>query len=177
MKKRYSDKWQLLGGFTWGRHEGFDYSDSYMQYSDFNNPNFLLNRDNGSVWFDLPWTFKMSGSYMFPHDIQLGGKWEGRAGRPLTRTLPVTGLNQGTETVYVAQRGEDRTESLNAFIDISISKSFSVGRSRIEPAFQIFNLLNSATVLNQRSGIGASWGRATQYLAPRVIRLGIKWIF
>jgi hypothetical protein len=86
-------------------------------------------------------------------------------------------LNQGTETLYAAQRGEDRTEALTSFIDISISKSFNVGRSRIEPAFQIFNILNSATILNQRTGIGSAWGDPTQYLSPRIIRLGIKWIF
>jgi hypothetical protein len=176
-KKRYSDNWQLLGGITYNDHKGFDYSNSYIQLSDFNNPNFTLNRDNGSVWTELPWTFKVSGSYTFPNNIQLAGKWEGRAGYPETRRLTVSGLNQGTETVYVAQRGTDRPPSVNAFVDLSLTWSAMIGRSRIEPVLQIFNIMNKDTVLRQQTLVGSTWSSPTRYLSPRIIRLGIKWVF
>ncbi len=176
-RKRYSNNWQLLGGVTYGDHKGFDYSSDYIHLSDFNNPNFTLNRDNGSVWTDLPWTFKMSGSYTFAHNIQLAGKWEGRAGVPLTRRLTVSGLNQGTETVYVAQRGTDRPESVTAFVDLSLSWTKNIGRSRVEPMVQIFNIMNKETVLNQQTLVGSTWSSPTRYLSPRIIRIGIKWTF
>ena len=34
--------------------------------TDFNNPNYLFNRDDGSVFIELPWTFTLSGSYLLP---------------------------------------------------------------------------------------------------------------
>ncbi len=176
-RKRYSDNWQMLAGITFNSHKGFNYSDSYIQLSDFNNPNFTLNRDDGSVFTELPWTFKLSGSYMFPHNIQLAGKWEARDGIPLTRELSVTGLNQGTEVVYAAQRGTDRAEAVKSFIDVSLSWSAHVGRSRIEPELQIFNILNNATVLSAQGRIGSGWGQSTRYLSPRVLRIGVKWVF
>jgi hypothetical protein len=175
--KRYSNNWQMLGGVTYNSHKGFDYSNSYIQLSDFNNPNFLLNRDNGSVWTDLPWTFKFSGSYMFGNNLTLAGKWEGRAGYPETRRLSVSGLSQGTETVYVAQRGTDRPNSVTAFVDLSLTWSKNIGRSRIEPTLQIFNIFNKATVLRQQTLVGSTWSSPTSYLSPRILRVGIKWVF
>jgi len=156
-RKRYSNNWQFLAGFVWGDHKGFDYSQDYVDSNDFNNPNFTLNRDNGSVWLDLKWSFKLSGSYQLALWIDLSGKWEARDGIPVRRRLSVSGLNQGTETIYAAQRGVDRTETVAAFIDVALSKTFKVGRSGIEPLVQMFNLFNTNPIINQRDMIGSSW--------------------
>lgn len=174
--KKMSNRWQMLGGVTLQRHEGFNHSGTFTNpgnNTDLNNPNFQLNRDAGAVFIDLPWTFKVAGSYMLPWDVMLAGKYQGRAGEPLERTLVVTGLNQGSETIAVQQRGIDRTESVVAFVDARVSKRLSVGQWRIETALDIYNLINSNPVLAQNTAIGSTWGRPTRILAPRVIRLGL----
>ena len=178
VRKRMSDNWQLLGGFTFGSHKGFNQSSGYYTAVDFNNPNTILNRDDGSVFTDLAWTATFSGSYIFPHDIVLAGKYTGRDGLPKDRTLRVSGLTQGSETIRVVQRGVDRAESFTNFVDLSFSKKISVGQSAfVEPVIQIFNIFNAATVQDYRDRIGSSWGNPTQLLAPRLLRIGIKWVF
>jgi hypothetical protein len=132
-----------------------------------------LNRDNGAVFTDLPWIFTLSGSYQLPYEISLSGKYTARAGDPLTRTVSVSGLAQGTETINVLPRGEDRTETVDKFVDIRFAKRFNVGTNMVEGSVDFFNLLNANHVLLQNEGIGSTWGRPSRILAPRIIRFGL----
>ncbi len=176
VQKRMSNKWQLLGGLTFQKHEGFRHSGTFTNagnVADLNDPNYLLNRDNGSVFIDLPWTASLAGTYVLPWEVAVSGKYTARKGDPLARQLSVT-LNQGGETVFVQQHGEDRTETVNKFIDLRVGKRFSVGRAgSYEATVDIFNLLNANHVLLQLETIGSTLGRPSRILSPRVVRLGI----
>ena len=176
VQKRMSNKWQLLGGLTFQKHEGFRHSGTYTSagnVADLNDPNYLLNRDNGSVFIDLPWTASLAGTYVLPWEVAVSGKYSARKGDPLARQLSVT-LNQGGETVFVQQHGEDRTETVNKFLDLRVGKRFSVGRAgSYEATVDIFNLLNANHVLLQLETIGSTLGRPSRILSPRVVRLGI----
>jgi hypothetical protein len=171
-----SNRWQLLGGVSLQTHEGFNHSGTYTNpgnTTDFNDPSFLLNRDNSSVFIDLPWSFNVSGSYLLMYGIQVSGKYTARAGDPLVRTFQATGLTQGTQTVWVQPRGEDRTETVNKFLDVRVSKRLTVGRSRFEGTVDVFNLLNANHVLDQNTATGSTWGRPSRLLAPRIVRFGV----
>ncbi|HWM28932.1 MAG TPA: TonB-dependent receptor, partial [Woeseiaceae bacterium] len=77
VNKRMSNRWQMLAGLTLQSHEGFSHEGTFtdtLSTNDFNNPNFRLNRDASAVFTDIPWTFTLSGSYMFPYDISISGK-------------------------------------------------------------------------------------------------------
>src|SRR5690606_37183344 len=138
---------------------GFAHNGTYTNpgnTTDFIDPTYRLNKDNSSVFTDLPWSFNMSGSYLLPYDIQISGKYTARAGDPLVRTIQATGLVQGTQTVWVQPRGKDRTETVSMFVDIRFAKTFNIGISRLEGTLDIFNLLNANHVLNQNTAIGTS---------------------
>jgi hypothetical protein len=174
--KRMSNRWQLLGGVTFSQHEGWSHSGTYTNpgsNSDFNEPNYRLNKDNSAVFTDLPWSFTLSGTYQLPYDLAFSGKYTGRAGDPLTRTFSATGLTQGTQTVWVEPRGVDRTETVNKFVDVRFAKRFAAGVSRFEATLDVFNLLNANHVLEQNQAIGTTLGRPSRVLAPRIIRFGI----
>jgi hypothetical protein len=174
--KRMSNRWQLLGGVTFQKHHGFAHSGTYTSTTsntDFNDPNFVLNRDDSSVFIDLPWAFNVSGSYQLPYELVFSGKYSARAGDPLMRTLNVTGLTQGSEVVWVQPRGDDRTETVTKFMDIRISKRLNMGSSHFEGTFDVFNVLNANHVLEQNPAVGGSIGRPTRIMTPRIIRFGI----
>jgi hypothetical protein len=176
LQKRMSNRWQMLTGLSIQKHEGFSHSGTFTNTgtnTDLNNPNFRLNRDQSSVFTDLPWTFTLSGSYIMPYDVVVSGKYTARAGDPLNRTLSVSGLIQGTDTVWVQQRGEDRTETVNKFVDVRLAKRFNVDRARLEANVDFFNVLNANHVLLQTEAIGGSWARPSRILAPRIIRFGL----
>ncbi|MDP1570297.1 MAG: TonB-dependent receptor [Vicinamibacterales bacterium] len=174
INKRMSNRWQMLAGFTIQKHEGFDHSGTYTG-SDFSNPNVLINRDKGSVFTDLPWTFTLSGSYQLPYDFAISGKYTARAGDPLIRTFNFGGLTatQVSETVRVNQRGTDRTEDVTKFVDLRLSKRMRSGARSLEATVDLFNVLNANHVLAQNTGIGSTWGRPSIVLAPRIIRFGL----
>jgi hypothetical protein len=175
--KRLTNRWQLLGGLTLQSHQGFSHNGTYTNpgnTTDFNDPTYLLNRDNSSVFIELPWSFSLSGSYQAPFGIQLSGKYTARAGDPLVRTFQATGLSQGTQTaVWVQPRGEDRTETVNKFVDVRFAKRFAVGTARFEGTVDVFNVLNANHVLNQTTAIGSTFGRPSLVLAPRIVRFGV----
>jgi hypothetical protein len=174
MHKRMSNRWQMLAGLSRQEHRGFDHSGTYTGIV-FSNPNVLINRDDGSVFTDLPWAFTLSGSYLLPRDVMVSGKYTARAGDPQVRTFVFTGLpaTQVSETVRVQQRGIDRTEDVTKFVDIRFSKRVRSGPTSWEPTLDIFNLLNANHVLEATTGIGTTWGRPSRVLAPRIIRFGL----
>ena len=177
VQKRMSNRWQMLAGLSLQKHEGFDHEGTFTANNnvDLSNPNSAINRDSGSVFTDLPWVFTLSGSYALPYEISVSGKYTARAGDPLIRTALFSGLTatQVSETVRVNQRGEDRTEDVTRFMDLRVSKRFRVGASSFEGTLDMFNVLNANHVLLQNTAVGTTWGRPTQILSPRVLRLGL----
>jgi hypothetical protein len=176
VNKRMSNRWMLLAGVTMQSHQGFAHGGTFTDpgtTNDFNNPNYQLNRANSAVFTDIPWSFSLSGSYQLPADIQISGKYGSRAGAPLSRTLSVSGLPQGTDTVWVQPRGEDRSEVVNQFIDVRFAKRLSLGATRLEGTVDVFNLLNANHVLQQNEAIGSTIGRPSSILTPRIVRFGL----
>ncbi|MDH4064863.1 MAG: TonB-dependent receptor [Acidobacteriota bacterium] len=176
-QKRMSNRWQMLAGVSLQKHKGFDHSGTFTNV-DLNNPNQLINRGDGSVFTELPWTFTLSGSYVLPWwDITTSGKYTARDGDPLDRTQVFSFANptltQASETVRVAQRGTDRTETVNQFVDLRFAKRFRTGNSSLEATVDLFNLLNANHVLLQNQALGSAWGRPTRILTPRIIRFGV----
>ena len=174
--KRMSNRWQLLGGLTLQSHKGFSHSGTYTNPGNtthLEDPTYLLNRSDSSVFIELPWSFSLSGSYELPYGISFSGKYTARAGDPLIRTFNATQLGQGNQTVWVQPRGEDRTEDVTKFVDIRFAKRFAVNGSRFEGTVDLFNALNANHVLNQNTGIGSTWGRPSLILTPRIVRFGL----
>jgi hypothetical protein len=107
--------------------------------------------------------------------VTIAAKYQARAGDPLNRTITFSGLttSQVSETVNVQQRGEDRTDTVNKFVDLRLSKRFQVGPGNLEAALDLFNVLNANHVLGQIEALGGTWSRPNRILAPRIIRLGL----
>ncbi|MGH9196971.1 MAG: hypothetical protein ACRD1T_14675, partial [Acidimicrobiia bacterium] len=187
--KRMSSRWQLLGGLTLQKHEGFVHSGTFTNpgtQTDLNNPNYRLNRDNAAVFTDVPWIVTFSGSYQLPYDVLFSAKYGLSDGAPLDREMSVSGLAQ-TEpagAIRVARRGDDRSDVVNRFVDVRFRKSFSVNGYRIEGTLDVFNLLNANHVLllNERIGTSSAAGFTrsdayavpTRILTPRIVRFGVR---
>jgi len=174
--KKMSNRWQLLAGLSLQHHKGFVHNGTFTN-ADFNNPNTRINRDDSSIFIDLPWALTVAGSYQFPWDVQLSGKYTARAGDPLDRTQLFAGLTatQVSETIRVVPRGTDRTETVDKFVDVRLGKRFVIkGAGRWEATVDVFNLLNANHVLLQTEAIGTTLGRPSRILSPRIVRFGLS---
>jgi hypothetical protein len=184
IQKKMSNRWQLLAGLSLQKHRGFDHSGTYTQGGNLaacpllSDPNCLINRDNGSVFIDIPWTFNLSGSYILPwYSIAVAAKYNARDGDPLNRTQVFSFTNptltQPSATVRVASRGTDRTETVNQFLDLRLSKRQQIGTANLELSLDMFNVMNANHVLGQTESLGSSWSRPNRILTPRIIRFGV----
>jgi hypothetical protein len=159
----------VFGGLTIGS----DYGD--QDSNDLNNPNFRIN-NQGKIGFDSPYQIRGGFTYRLPSAVQLSGSIRESSGLPQQRILTVTttlvpGLTQVTQNVQVAERGEFRYPWVN-LVDLRATKIFKVGRTRIEPTLDLFNVFNNAAVTNAVTTIGTSLGRPSAIVMGRLLRIG-----
>ena len=176
LQKRLSNRWQILGGATFSSHKGTVHSPP-RDNTDWNNPNRLINRENGSILTDLPWVVNFAGSYQAPWDIQLGWNYRARAGNPLVATARATGLVQGSESIYAYERGEERTEAITTLLDFNLRKMVDLGDARFEVGVDAGNIFNSQPALSLNTTFGSRYLAPTRSLTPRIVRFTVKVLF
>lgn len=176
IQKRFSNRWQMLGGATFSSHKGVPHGLPY-DGTEWNNPNRLVNRDNGSVLTDLPWVVNFAGSYLAPWDIQFAWNYRSRAGNPLVAIARAEDLIQGTEAVYAYQRGDERTEAITQLLDFSVRKSVDLGDARLEVGADLANIFNSQPALSVNTNYGSLYLTPKSRLTPRIIRFTAKILF
>ena len=176
LQKRFSNRWQLLGGATFSSHRGIPHSLPW-DGSDWNNPNREINRLDGAILTDVPWVFNVAGSYIAPLDIQIAWNYRARAGNPLVSTARATGLNQGSESIYAYERGDERTETITNLLDINFRKGFDIDQARIEFGADFANIFNSQKADALITGFGSRYLQPSRVLPPRIIRVTAKLLF
>jgi hypothetical protein len=148
---------------------------------------------------------KLSGAFPLPYQFQVAATFQDLPGIPQsnwtnvpsTGTQTTTGLATApftsaqvsgslgrqlaagsTATVSVpliapATQYEGRIRQL----DFRFSRMFRIGRTRVEPQFDIYNALNASPVLAVNTNYGASFLRPTQILAGRMLKFGFQMTF
>jgi hypothetical protein len=200
LSKRMSNHWQLQGSYVWSRLDGDQFGVSPLSTSsaanvyDFTNPNNLLpSTQQGRGSNDQPHAFKLLGSYQAPFGITVGANYQALSGLPRDRTLSVTGLNQGTQTIRMEPRGTYRFDTLN-LLSLRADKSFRInGSRRASIIVELHNALNSDADQNSVGTVTRSFaspaafqagqlttsyfGRVQEIIAPRILKLGFKFEF
>jgi Carboxypeptidase regulatory-like domain len=184
--KRMSNRWQLMGSYVWSRLDGDLVVDP-------NNPNVNIpTHAVGRGSNDQPHAFKLLGSYQAPLGINLGVNYQALSGLPRDRTFRTT-LTQGSTTVRAEPRGTYRADFLN-LLSLKVDKMFRLHpHANISGFLEVHNLLNSNAA---QSNIGtltqafasqaafdaarattSYFGRTQEILAPRILKLGVKYSF
>ena len=176
MSKRFSGRWQALGGLTFGKNEGGAVT------GDLNDPNNFLNYPKGIVGDDSKYAFRLAGSYLFPWDIDVSGTLISNGGYPyqstysISRTVYPT-LTRSTQVVRLSARGDERLPNVT-MVDLRISRAFKYsGSRRIAPQVEIFNIGNASTVVRYNPAVGGSYLAPAEILSPRVVRVGFSMTF
>ena len=138
--------------------------------------------------------FKLSGAYPLPWDVQLSATYQDLPGIPITASYVASnaesrgslGRNLGacgtaatctaTTTVELVEPNtlwEDRIRQ----VDIRFSKTFRMGRYRVQANFDAYNALNASPILSMNTRYGASWRQPTEILAARTLKLGGNFTF
>ncbi len=171
LTKKYSDKWQLMASLTWGK------SNVKLPLEAVDDPNNRDFNDDVPEWNDAPLVIKIIGSWELPLGFTFGGFFNYRSGLPTQRYFSYSGLNQGRINVDTQKYGSERYPALT-ILDLRLSKVFRLGKyGTIEVMADLFNTFNSYTTLDWDEESWEGYQSIYTVLAPRILRLGVKWQF
>jgi hypothetical protein len=195
LNKRMSNRWQMQTSYVWSRLDG----DILL---DFTNPNNLIDfvgqgaTTTGGIGNtnspDQTHAFKLLGSYQAPWGITFGANYQALSGLPRDRNLSVN-FSQGTANIRVEPRGTYRSDNLS-LLSLRAEKGFRFNASnRASFIVELHNALNSSagqvtygTVTRGNASQAAFdaarstvsyFGRVQEIVAPRVLKIGLKFEF
>lgn len=192
LTKRMSNRWQLTGSYVWSRQDGVILG-FRRNMPDPSNPNEAIESHRyGRSENDQPHAFKIVGSWQAGYGLNLGWNLQLLSGLPLDRTFAGS-LAQGTTTVRAEQRGTYRRDNFK-LLSLKIDKEFSLWkRLRVAGFAEVHNVLNtnsaqgyttltrafrSAAELEAANPAGIGYfGRISQILPPRMLKLGVRTYF
>jgi hypothetical protein len=179
---------------------GYTYSQTEQDCctNDSNNitsPNSLINAA-GKNSENRNQNFKLTGSYLLPFDVLVGGNVRLQSGQPTTRTFAFSGLPQngtGTQTINVEPRGSVALPKLFT-ADLRLGKIFWFGGQQFEADLDFYNITNANTVFGIRRATGlinvreagdpngainqiSQFLSPTDVLGPRIIRFNVVYRF
>ena len=200
--KRLADRWMLRVGFSTNDHR--EYFDDRATAIEDPTPMCIANRgcfplvDGGlvssmstasgksGIYMSLPkYQFLASGLYQAPWGVDLGFNLVSRQGytQPWFRSrAPGSGdyFGSSKNVMLVSDIGKNRMPSVTT-LDLRVGKEFRFGRTSVSVDLDVFNLLNSGTVLQRQYDYrltGATgFNQTLEILSPRVARIGARFSF
>jgi hypothetical protein len=183
LNRRFADRWMVLtsAGYTWskmahnhievtsvvptGYTRGFSYRPSDALFGD------QYGRETSTIW-----NYKIIGRYVMPWNIGASGSWRVQSGQNYARTASVNFPGDGTRVVRVEPITANRYDNIS-ILDLRADKTFGFGRfGRLTAQFDVFNVLNSSAVTSFRQTT-VNYREVTELLAPRIMRVGIRFDF
>jgi Carboxypeptidase regulatory-like domain len=186
LSKRLSNRWSLMGSYVWSRLDGDIVVDP-------NNPNQTITSNaRGRGANDQPHAIKLIGSYVAPYHVNIGVNYQGLSGLPFDRTFRTT-LAQGSTTVRAEERGAYRADFLN-LLSLKVDKTFELHRhARVSAFLELHNVTNtnaaqsnlgtltqafaSQAAFDAAKATTSYFGRVQEIVAPRIVKLGVKFGF
>lgn len=196
LRKRLQRNTQFETSYVLGQGEGNvgnAFGDSNA--ADYTNPNSLINR-----FGDLPLgprhQFKARGVYLAPRGFVFSGYFQALGGIPWTDTIIGSGTTKGAAIVRFLRTQHPQIQS-EAFIDVAAEvagtrkfdtqtrldlraeKRFDLKLGHFAIALDVFNVLNSGTVVRIRDLRldSANFGIPAPLQLPRQARLVARWTF
>jgi hypothetical protein len=126
-----------------------------------------------------------NGAYEAPYGIDIGANYLIRQGYPMPWHQRVTQFTDPMGSVklmlLVPDFGQDRLPGTQT-LDVRIGKTFTFGTARAIFDLDIFNLLNSATVLGRQYNAAVQTGTpkytdVMEIMQPRIARVGVRITF
>jgi hypothetical protein len=177
VNKRMSNRWSFTGGVSVGKTTGdtqaATVASTGQPAGDLNNPN-LTFRD-GIVGDDTPFSLRLSGVYQLPYEISASATMQYYKGFPEFTTVSVgnntVSLTQGTTTLAVVPRGDTRLPAVKS-VDMTLRRTFRLGKRTFEPRLDLYNLTNAATIIARTTQLGPTYGQASSIQRGTLIKAG-----
>jgi hypothetical protein len=187
VEKRRSDRWQAFGSYTFSRSSGLQVSSGATaadsQVSTISgspsltfgqDPNSLTNA-RGRLPNDRPHMLRIMGSVDLPRTgLVVAGNAQYFSGKPWATTAQVS-LPQGDQRILLDPRGSRRLSS-QTLIDLRVSRSFTIGVTRVELLVDVLNALDDSAEerLATDNYFSPTFGQPSAFVDPRRVMLGVR---
>ena len=194
VQKRMSHNFLLNGAFTIQKQIGHYNGGDSLAGQSFDPTNLPLldeqpyayggNYTKEAVYPYAGWSLKISGVYLFPWDVSAGAYLRYQQGYPFVlfgigRGNPaLSALYPGTHRILLEPVGTRRFDNVLT-LDLKIEKTFEASSyGRITAIVDIFNLTNENAILARNDKVESlSFNQIQEVLAPRAVRLGVRYSF
>ena len=136
------------------------------------NPN-ATTFSRGRLFFDRAYTLNLGATWRAPGDVRGGAIARYQDGQPFSRLVIATGLDQGPEAVQSVPNGRHRF-TYTFTLDARVEKGFRLGRVRLAPVLEVFNLLGTANEWEEDVTTGPSFRTVTVIQPPRAVVLELR---
>jgi hypothetical protein len=177
LSRRLADRWQFMGSYSVTRiSQPLPINVGGGVTAGFNtqDPNAEIN-----VAIDgWEWQVRGSGSYALRAQVTLSANYELRSGAYWARDHQFRGgVRIPSIVLKVEPATAHRRDNIN-LLDFRIEKGFSLSsRSSIRAAVEVYNTMNTNTVLGTTVRTGPNFGRITSIMLPRIVVLRATYHF
>jgi hypothetical protein len=167
--KRLGNKWMAMFSY--------DKTKRNLRQDATYDPNTLVwgaNRD-AHIW---DWQFKTVFMYQLPYGVNFTTTYDAQKGETFSRTVVVTGLNQGNITVTAEPLGQNFYPTSKLW-NLRAEKKFKLTESQsIDGMFDLFNIPNLNTIVGWVTQAGPNFThQVSTIINPRIFRLGVRYNF
>ncbi|HYC92437.1 MAG TPA: TonB-dependent receptor [Thermoanaerobaculia bacterium] len=191
--KRMSNRWMMRANFTWQDWKQDIGDEGILDPTHLRTATGCSSCDGdivvqgagegsgakGGIYINSRWAYNLTGAYQIPFiDTSLGFNLTGREGYPIPYILRYSS-NEGGKNVLVGDIDEYRLPNVHS-LDLRLAKDFRFGPAGLTVSADMFNVLNSNTVLQRQMDYRRtenSQHQITEVLSPRVFRLGARLTF
>jgi len=170
--RRYSNRWsgQIAYSYTW--------------LNDYPTDAFPTNPNQPGLEDRSTWQFKANGSYDAAWGIRISPVLRAQSGPNFAREIAVPGnaatpfgLILPASTIYADAANANRQDNIWVF-DVRLEKTVELGGSaRVRGFLDFFNITNSSASETITRTTGTNYLRPANILAPRTMRLGVRFLW
>jgi hypothetical protein len=127
--------------------------------------------------------FVANGAYVAKWGIDVAANLVLREGyaEPFFQSDVATGDPLGHKSVLIVKNVEDFRLPSVTTLDLRVGKTFTFGIAKVAADFDVFNLLNSGTVLARQYDVRLTgptgFGQTLEVMNPRIARIGVRFTF
>ena len=132
----------------------------------------------GDIFYNARWQLNANGFYQLPAGFEVGANLFGRQGYVQPQIFQVTAGGDGRVRALATSTLDEVRYPKLWDLDLRLAKSISIARVKFLLSADAFNVLNADTVLAQNRNLSSgAFGTINEIIAPRILRVGVKFQF
>jgi hypothetical protein len=130
-----------------------------------------------SFYSSFKWQVYANAIVQLPASFDLSAQLFARQGGTYPLSINISGGADSTKRALVGNVDDVRYGNV-VNLDFRLARNAKLGRITISPSVELFNALNTGTVLGRARNAGsATFGRIEEVMSPRIVRIGARVTF